>query len=102
MGNLASGHFKPTNKIQEQHNDRTLSPSYLIPQEFRGQNEVNRHSTQAIELKERIIENAINIYENTKKKECSQVQSYKLPMELSGQYQNQHHHVRFRKISRAF
>ncbi|MDO7812473.1 mobilization protein [Helicobacter pylori] len=68
MGNLASGHFKPTNKIQEQHNDRTLSPSYLIPQEFRGQNEVNRYSTQARGLRDKIIENAINIYENTKKK----------------------------------
>ncbi|WP_205585078.1 hypothetical protein [Helicobacter pylori] len=68
MGNLASGHFKPTNNIQEQHNDRTLSPSYLIPQEFRGQNEVNRHSTQARGLRDKIIENAINIYENTKKK----------------------------------
>ncbi len=68
MGNLASGHFKPTNKIQEQHNDRTLSPSYLIPKEFRGQNEVNRYSTQARGLRDKIIENAINIYENTKKK----------------------------------
>ncbi|MGN8382826.1 mobilization protein [Helicobacter pylori] len=68
MGNLASGHFKPTNNIQEQHNDRTLSPSYLIPQEFRGQNEVNRPSTQARGLRDEIIENAINIYENTKKK----------------------------------
>ncbi|WP_243878393.1 hypothetical protein [Helicobacter pylori] len=62
MGNLASGHFKPTNKIQEQHNDRTLSPSYLIPQEFRGQNEVNRHSKQAMILKNQIIENAHKAY----------------------------------------
>ncbi|WP_243876532.1 hypothetical protein [Helicobacter pylori] len=62
MGNLASGHFKPTNKIQEKHNDRTLSPSYLLPKEFRGQNKVNRPSTQAIELKERIIENAKETY----------------------------------------
>ncbi len=68
MGNISSGHFKPTNNIQEKHNDRTLSPSYLLPEEFRGQNEVNRSSTQAIELKERIIENAISIYEQTKKK----------------------------------
>ncbi len=68
MGNIASGHFKPTNNIQEEHNDRTLSPSYLLPEEFRGQNEVNRSSTQARELKERIIENAIVIYEQTKKK----------------------------------
>ncbi|WP_243877603.1 coiled-coil domain-containing protein [Helicobacter pylori] len=62
MGNLASGHFKPTNKIQEKHNDRTLSPSYLLPKEFRGQNEVNRSSTQAIELKERIIESTNEAY----------------------------------------
>ncbi len=62
MGNLASGHFKPTNKIQEKHNDRTLSPSYLIPEEFRGQNEVNRHSKQAIILKNQIIENAHEAY----------------------------------------
>ncbi|WP_258220967.1 mobilization protein [Helicobacter pylori] len=75
MGNLASGHFKPTNNIQEQHNDRTLSPSYLIPQEFRGQNEVNRPSTQAIELKERIIENAHQTYLITFKQK-SQAKSY--------------------------
>ncbi len=68
MGNIASGHFKPTNNIQEKHNDRTLSPSYLLPEEFRGQNEVNRSSTQARELKERIIENAKIVYEQTKKK----------------------------------
>ncbi|MGL2435799.1 hypothetical protein ACOWL9_07810 [Helicobacter pylori] len=75
MGNLASGHFKPTNNIQEQHNDRTLSPSYLIPQEFRGQNEVNRHSTQARELKKRIIENAHETYLITFKQK-SQAKSY--------------------------
>ncbi|MGL2454953.1 hypothetical protein ACOWMF_07650, partial [Helicobacter pylori] len=68
MGNLASGHFKPTNKIQAEHNDRTLSPNYLIPEGFRGQNEVNRPSTQARGFRDKIIENAINIYENTKKK----------------------------------
>ncbi len=62
MGNIASGHFKPTNNIQEKHNDRTLSPSYLLPEEFRGQNEVNRTSDQAIELKERIIESAKETY----------------------------------------
>ncbi|MGL2402177.1 hypothetical protein ACOWMZ_07255 [Helicobacter pylori] len=61
MGNIASGHFKQTNKIQEEHNDRTLSPSYLLPEEFRGQNEVNRSSIQARKLKERIIENAIQL-----------------------------------------
>ncbi len=68
MGNIASGHFKPTNNIQEKHNDRTLSPSYLLPEEFRGQNEVNRSSDQARKLKERIIENAKIVYEQTKKK----------------------------------
>ncbi|WP_243877726.1 mobilization protein [Helicobacter pylori] len=62
MGNLASGHFKPTNNIQEQHNDRTLSPSYLLPEEFRGKNEVNRHSKQAMILKNQIIENAHETY----------------------------------------
>ncbi len=62
MGNIASGHFKPTNNIQEKHNDRTLSPSYLLPEEFRGQNEVNRSSDQARQLKERIIENAKETY----------------------------------------
>ncbi len=75
MGNLASGHFKPTNKIQEQHNDRTLSPSYLIPQEFRGQNEVNRHSKQAMILKNQIIENAHETYLITFKQK-SQAKSY--------------------------
>ncbi len=62
MGNIASGHFKPTNNIQEKHNDRTLSPSYLLPEEFRGQNEVNRSSDQARKLKERIIESAKETY----------------------------------------
>ncbi|EMH05531.1 hypothetical protein [Helicobacter pylori] len=75
MGNLASGHFKPTNNIQEQHNDRTLSPSYLIPQEFRGQNEVNRHSKQAMILKNQIIENAHETYLITFKQK-SQAKSY--------------------------
>ncbi|WP_231622689.1 hypothetical protein [Helicobacter pylori] len=75
MGNLASGHFKPTNKIQEKHNDRTLSPSYLIPQEFRGQNEVNRHSKQAMILKNQIIENAHETYLITFKQK-SQAKSY--------------------------
>ncbi len=62
MGNIASGHFKPTNKIAPEDNDRTLSPSYLLPEEFRGKNEVNRSSTQARELKERIIESAKEAY----------------------------------------
>ncbi|GAA7258029.1 hypothetical protein ID0475_14670 [Helicobacter pylori] len=75
MGNLASGHFKPTNNIQEQHNDRTLSPSYLIPQEFRGQNEVNRYSKQAMILKNQIIENAHQTYLMTFKQK-SQAKSY--------------------------
>ncbi len=75
MGNLASGHFKPTNNIQEQHNDRTLSPSYLIPQEFRGQNEVNRYSKQAMILKNQIIENAHETYLMTFKQK-SQAKSY--------------------------
>ncbi|MGL2749791.1 mobilization protein [Helicobacter pylori] len=75
MGNLASGHFKPTNNIQEQHNDRTLSPSYLIPQEFRGQNEVNRPSTQARGLRDKIIENAHQTYLITFKQK-SQAKSY--------------------------
>ncbi len=75
MGNIASGHFKPTNNIQEKHNDRTLSPSYLLPKEFRGKNEVNRSSTQAIELKERIIENAKETYLITFKQK-NQAKSY--------------------------
>lgn len=75
MGNLASGHFKPTNKIQAEHNDRTLSPNYLIPQEFRGQNEVNRHSKQAMILKNQIIENAHETYLMTFKQK-SQAKSY--------------------------
>ncbi|WP_208356883.1 hypothetical protein [Helicobacter pylori] len=75
MGNLASGHFKPTNNIQEQHNDRTLSPSYLLPKEFRGQNEVNRYSKQAMILKNQIIENAHQTYLITFKQK-SQAKSY--------------------------
>ncbi|WP_232258961.1 hypothetical protein [Helicobacter pylori] len=75
MGNLASGHFKPTNKIQAEHNDRTLSPNYLIPEEFRGQNEVNRPSTQARGLRDKIIENAHQTYLITFKQK-SQAKSY--------------------------
>ncbi len=66
MGNLSSGNFKlRQNNIQEEHNDRTLEPSYLLPKEFRGKNEVNYTSKEARELKEQIIKNAINTYENT-------------------------------------
>ncbi|MCQ2858813.1 hypothetical protein JT171_04030, partial [Helicobacter pylori] len=75
MGNLASGHFKPTNKIQAEHNDRTLSPNYLIPEEFRGQNEVNRYSTQARGLRDEIIENAHQTYLITFKQK-NQAKSY--------------------------
>ncbi|MGN8366737.1 hypothetical protein ACR9JV_07685, partial [Helicobacter pylori] len=75
MGNLASGHFKPTNKIQAEHNDRTLSPNYLIPEEFRGQNEVNHPSTQARGLRDKIIENAHQTYLITFKQK-SQAKSY--------------------------
>ena len=75
MGNLASGHFKPTNNIQAEHNDRTLSPNYLIPEEFRGQNEVNRYSKQAMILKNQIIENAHEAYLITFKQK-SQAKSY--------------------------
>ncbi|MFP6171630.1 mobilization protein [Helicobacter pylori] len=75
MGNLASGHFKPTNNIQAEHNDRTLSPNYLIPKEFRGQNEVNRPSTQARGLRDKIIENAHQTYLITFKQK-SQAKSY--------------------------
>ncbi|WP_367749178.1 hypothetical protein [Helicobacter pylori] len=75
MGNIASGHFKPTNNIQEKHNDRTLSPSYLLPEEFRGQNEVNRYSRQAMILENQIIENAHEAYLITFKQK-SQAKSY--------------------------
>ncbi len=75
MGNIASGHFKRTNKIAPEDNDRTLSPNYLLPKEFRGKNEVNRSSTQARELKKKIIENAISIYEKTKKKHARKFQA---------------------------
>ncbi len=68
MGNLSSGNFKPTNAIQLEHNDRTLEPSYLLPKELQGRNEVNRNSQEARELKEQIIKNAIETYENRTKR----------------------------------
>uniref|UniRef100_UPI001FB960E0 hypothetical protein n=1 Tax=Helicobacter pylori TaxID=210 RepID=UPI001FB960E0 len=64
-----------SNKIQAEHNDRTLSPNYLIPEEFRGQNEVNRPSTQARGLRDKIIENAHQTYLITFKQK-SQAKSY--------------------------
>ncbi len=68
MGNLSSGNFKPTNAIQEEHNDRTLEPSYLLPKVLRGKNEISCYSKEARELKEQIIKNAIKTYENRTKR----------------------------------
>ena len=59
---LSSINFKKSNSIQAMHNDRDLPPSYLIGEDF----EINRNSTEALELKNQIITEAIKAYNEKK------------------------------------
>ncbi|WP_205589495.1 coiled-coil domain-containing protein [Helicobacter labacensis] len=68
MGGISSIHFKQTkNKVQAQHNDRTIEPSYLLPKvdvaKVGGGIEVNRNADQAEALKNAIVSKAMQDYQ---------------------------------------
>lgn len=62
MSQISSINFKKSNAIQARHNDRDLPPNYLIG----GDCEVNRNHKEALELKNKIIYEAINAYNKNK------------------------------------
>lgn len=62
MSHISSINFKKSNAIQTRHNDRDLPPNYLIG----GDCEVNRNHKEALELKNKIIYEAINAYNKNK------------------------------------
>lgn len=62
MGAISSINFKKSNAIQTMHNDRELPPNYLIG----GSCECNKSSIQALKLKEKIIQEAKEAYNNNK------------------------------------
>lgn len=67
MGQISSINFKKSIPINTEHNDRTLAPNYLIDKE-KGV-ECNRNAEKARELKNQIINEAIQKYtENTRQK----------------------------------
>lgn len=59
MGQISSINFKKSFTINTEHNDRTLAPTYLISNTGC---EFNRNSQQARELKNQIIDKAIQSY----------------------------------------
>jgi hypothetical protein len=63
MGAISSINFKKSNAIQTRHNDRDLPPNYLISDTGC---EVNRTHKEALKLRNKIIENAINAYNKNK------------------------------------
>lgn len=65
MGAISSINFKKSNAIQTRHNDRDLKPNYLISD---SGCEVNRNHREALKLRNQIIKNAIETY-NEKKSE---------------------------------
>ena len=65
MGAISSINFKKSNAIQIRHNDRDLKPNYLISDDGC---EVNRNHREALKLRNQIIKNAIETY-NEKKSE---------------------------------
>ena len=65
MGAISSINFKKSNAIQTRHNDRDLKPNYLISDDCC---EVNRKHREALKLRNQIIKNAIETY-NEKKSE---------------------------------
>lgn len=67
MGQISSINFKKSISINTEHNDRTLAPNYLIDKEKGA--ECNRNAEKARELKNQIINEAIQKYtENTRQK----------------------------------
>lgn len=63
MSAISSINFKKSNAIQTRHNDRDLPPNYLISDIGC---EVNRNHREALKLRNKIIENAINAYNKNK------------------------------------
>lgn len=62
MGQISSINFKRSIPINTEHNDRTLAPNYLIDKE-KGV-ECNRNAEKARELKNQIINEAKETYQN--------------------------------------
>ncbi|BDQ28158.1 hypothetical protein ASB1_18340 (plasmid) [Helicobacter heilmannii] len=67
MGNISSINFKPTkNAVQLNHNDRSIAPNYLLPQEVilkvGGGVEVDRSAQEALALRTQIIKKAMDAY----------------------------------------
>lgn len=62
MGQISSINFKKSIPINTEHNDRTLAPNYLIDKEKGA--ECNRNSEKARELKNQIINEAKETYQN--------------------------------------
>ncbi|MCV3440815.1 mobilization protein [Campylobacter lari] len=62
MGAISSVNFKKSNAVQTRHNDRDLPPNYLIG----GEVECNRKHQEALALKNQMIKNAIETYNNNK------------------------------------
>lgn len=62
MGQISSINFKKTNAIQTRHNDRDLAPNYLLKSGGLGV-EYNRNHKEALELRNRIISDAMIKYQ---------------------------------------
>ena len=62
MGQISSINFKKSIPINTEHNDRTLAPNYLIDKEKGA--ECNRNAEQARALKNQIINEAKETYQN--------------------------------------
>ena len=73
MGQISSINFKKSIPINTEHNDRTLAPNYLIDKE-KGV-EYNRNAEKARELKNQIINEAKETYQN-KVKQKFQAKSF--------------------------
>ncbi|MGJ0149999.1 hypothetical protein ACP0SF_08505 [Campylobacter lari] len=71
MGAISSVNFKKSNAVQARHNDRDLPPNYLIG----GEVECNRNHQEALALKNQMIKNAIEKY-NEKTGQKFQAKSY--------------------------
>lgn len=73
MGQISSINFKKSIPINTEHNDRTLAPNYLIDKEKGA--ECNRNAQQARALKNQIINEAKETYQN-KVKQKFQAKSF--------------------------
>ena len=73
MGQISSINFKKSIPINTEHNDRTLAPNYLIDKEKGA--ECNRNAEKARELKNQIVNEAKETYQN-KVKQKFQAKSF--------------------------